>query len=49
MTFSAEARAAGAFEQWVLTNQSNPAALALYGGCGYRARNPDDVMLAMEF
>ncbi len=45
MAFNAEARAAGAFEQWVLTNESNPAAIAMYQACGFRRANSDDVML----
>ena len=45
--FAAEARAAGASEHWVVTNESNPAAMAMYHACGYRRANPDDVMLEM--
>jgi len=46
-TFIAEARAAGAFEVWVLTNQSNEAAMAMYSHCGLRRQNHDDVMLSL--
>lgn len=45
--FGAEARAAGAFEQWVLTNESNLPAMAMYQRCGYRRVNFDDIMLTM--
>ena len=42
--FIAEARAARALEVWVLTNRSNPAAMALYASCGLRTENANDVM-----
>ena len=42
--FIAEARAASAFEVWVLTNRSNAAAMALYASCGLRMENSDDAM-----
>jgi ribosomal protein S18 acetylase RimI-like enzyme len=45
--FIAEARAAGAFEVWVITNRSNAAAMAMYAACALRRENPDDVMLAL--
>jgi ribosomal protein S18 acetylase RimI-like enzyme len=45
--FIAEARVQGAFEVWVLTNQSNEAAMALYESCGLRRQNNDDVMLSL--
>jgi ribosomal protein S18 acetylase RimI-like enzyme len=45
--FISEARTAGAFEVWVITNQSNVAAMAMYASCGLRRENPDDVMLAL--
>jgi ribosomal protein S18 acetylase RimI-like enzyme len=45
--FTVEARAAGADEIWVLSNESNRAALNLYGKCGYRRVNEDDVMLSL--
>jgi hypothetical protein len=44
--FISEARAAGAFEVWVITNQSNAADMAMYAACGLRRENPD-VMLAL--
>lgn len=43
--FSEAARAAGAEEEWVVTNNSNEAAMALYRRCGYERVNQDDVML----
>jgi ribosomal protein S18 acetylase RimI-like enzyme len=46
--FTAEARAAGAFEQWVLTSKSNPAAMTMYRAAGYQAEHDDDVMLNMD-
>src|SRR5580704_13151761 len=42
------ARASGAFGIWVITNQSNSAAMAMYASCGLRRENPDDVMLALR-
>lgn len=45
--FAAEARAAGAWEVWVLTGESNRAAMALYRRCGMRRENPDDVMFVL--
>jgi ribosomal protein S18 acetylase RimI-like enzyme len=45
--FVAEARAAGAFEVWVVTGESNRPAMALYARCGLRRENPDDVMLSL--
>jgi ribosomal protein S18 acetylase RimI-like enzyme len=47
--FIAEARSAGAFEVWVVTNQSNGPAMAMYRHCGLRRPNSDDVMLDMTF
>jgi GNAT superfamily N-acetyltransferase len=44
--FISEAKAAGAFEVWVLTNQSNQAAMAMYAHCGFQRPNQDDVMLS---
>ncbi len=44
--FIAAARTAGAFEVWVITNQSNAAGMALYASCGLRRENTDDVMMA---
>lgn len=45
--FLAEARNVGAFEVWVLTNQSNDAAMAMYHGCGFTRSNTDDVMFSV--
>lgn len=44
--FIAQARAVGAFEVWVLTNESNRAATAMYSRCGLTRPNRDDVMLS---
>jgi GNAT superfamily N-acetyltransferase len=46
--FMAEARKAGAHEVWVLTNQSNARAMAMYARAGMTRPNPDDVMLSVE-
>jgi ribosomal protein S18 acetylase RimI-like enzyme len=46
-SFVAQGRAEGAFEVWVVTNQSNPAAMAMYSQCGLRRPNPDDVMMEL--
>jgi ribosomal protein S18 acetylase RimI-like enzyme len=43
--FIVEARAAGAFEVWVLTNESNGAAMAMYAHCGLRRESNGEVML----
>jgi ribosomal protein S18 acetylase RimI-like enzyme len=44
---TAEARAAGAFEVWLLTNRSNRAAISMYAAAGYRAEHDDDLMLRL--
>jgi ribosomal protein S18 acetylase RimI-like enzyme len=46
--FTDEARAAGAFEVWVVSNESTSAAVELYRKCGYRRQNDDDVMLSIQ-
>jgi ribosomal protein S18 acetylase RimI-like enzyme len=46
--FIDEAHAAAVFEIWVLSNESNQAAIELYRKCGFRRRNDDDVMLSVE-
>jgi GNAT superfamily N-acetyltransferase len=46
--FKAEARAAGAKEVWVLTNESNARAMAMYAHAGMKRVNPDDVMLSIS-
>ena len=46
--FTDEARAAGAFEVWVVSNESTDAAVELYRKCGYRRENDDDVMLSIQ-
>jgi ribosomal protein S18 acetylase RimI-like enzyme len=46
--FVAHARAAGAFEVWVVTNQSNEAAMAMYSRCGLSRPNLDDVMMELK-
>lgn len=45
--FISEARAAGAYEVWLLTNESNEAAMTMYAGCGLTRPNRDDVMLSL--
>ena len=45
--FAAEAQAAGAFEVWLLSNEANEAAMALYRRCGFLRLNEDDVMLML--
>ena len=45
--FVAQARSAGAFEVWVLTNESNSAAISMYTHAGLLRRNTDDVMLEL--
>ena len=47
--FTAEARAAGAFEVWVVTNQSNGPAMAMYQHCGFTRPNPNDVILEIKY
>ena len=47
--FVTEAQSAGAFEVWVVTNQSNGPAMAMYRRCGLTRPNPDDVMLEITF
>jgi ribosomal protein S18 acetylase RimI-like enzyme len=47
-TFTDQARAAGAFEVWVVSNESTNAAIELYRKCGYRRENDDDVMLSIQ-
>jgi ribosomal protein S18 acetylase RimI-like enzyme len=46
--FLTEARAAGAHEVWVMTNEGNRAAMALYQKCGFVRINDDDVLLQCE-
>jgi ribosomal protein S18 acetylase RimI-like enzyme len=46
--FAAEACAAGASEQWVVSNESNEPAIAMYRQCGFERTNHDDVMLSMN-
>ena len=43
--FDELARTDGANEVWVLTGESNAAAVALYQKCGYCRSNVDDVMM----
>lgn len=47
--FVEEARAAGAYEVWVITNESNTAAVKMYQNAGLQRENPDDVMMAIVF
>lgn len=46
--FLAEARACGASEVWVVTNDSNHAAMALYRHCGFWRQHSDDAMLSVR-
>lgn len=43
--FVTEAKRVGASEVWVLTNESNRAAMAMYSHSGLERSNTDDVML----
>ena len=45
--FVSAARVSGANEVWVLTNDSNEAATAVYRRCGLSRRNQDDVMFSI--
>ena len=45
--FIAQARQARAFEVWVLTSESNKAAMAMYAHSGLRRSSTDDVMLSL--
>jgi GNAT superfamily N-acetyltransferase len=45
--FINEGRRAGAFEIWVLTNESNKGAMAMYAHAGLQRRNVGDVMLEL--
>jgi ribosomal protein S18 acetylase RimI-like enzyme len=45
--FLSEARASGASDVWVVTNDSNQGAMAMYRRCGFVRRHPDDVMLSI--
>jgi ribosomal protein S18 acetylase RimI-like enzyme len=45
--FVMEAKMAGAFEVWVLTNESNRAAITMYAHSGLKRSNMDDVMLSL--
>lgn len=45
--FVSEARASGAREVWVLTNDSNQAATAVYRQCGFTRQNVDDGTLTI--
>ena len=44
-SFHEQTRSAGANEVWVLTSESNVAAVKLYHKCGFRRSNLDDVMM----
>ncbi len=45
--FITEAKLAGAFEVWVLTNESNKPAMAMYRHSGLKRSSTDDVMLSL--
>jgi GNAT superfamily N-acetyltransferase len=47
MRFIAEARLASAFEVWVITNQANAAAMAIFQRNGLRRSATDDVVLSL--
>jgi ribosomal protein S18 acetylase RimI-like enzyme len=42
------ARTSGASEIWLLSNESNAAAMQLYRSCGFERPNSDDVMLQLS-
>lgn len=46
--FLAEARREAAFEVWVITNDANKAAMALFRGCGFHRSATDDVVLTLS-
>jgi ribosomal protein S18 acetylase RimI-like enzyme len=46
--FVREARAAGAFEVWVITSPSNEAAMAMYERCGLGRETQDDVAVVLN-
>ena len=46
--FIREARLAGAFEVWVLTNRTNEAAMAMYAHSGLKSSSTDDTMLSLN-
>lgn len=46
--FISEARAAGAFEVWVITSQSNQAAIAMYEGCGLSRETQNDAAVVLN-
>jgi len=48
-TFMKHAQGENAFEIWVLSNESNKAAIELYQKCGFNRRNSDDLMLCLSF
>jgi ribosomal protein S18 acetylase RimI-like enzyme len=45
--FITEAKLAGAFEVWVLTSESNKAAMVMYAHSGLERSSTDDVMLSL--
>ncbi len=46
--FISEARTAGAFEVWVITSQSNGAAMAMYERCGLGRETQNDVAVVLN-
>lgn len=47
--FIREAKRAGASEVWVLTNESNRAAMAMYARSGLKRASSDDAVLVLDF
>lgn len=48
-SFIHQAEAAGAFEVWVLTDETNPGAVAMYSACGLQREGRDQIMLNRLF
>ena len=46
--FIAEARAAGAFEVWVVAGKTNRPAMRMYSRCRLRPEHNDDVVLSLR-
>ena len=48
-SFMGEAKAAGAFEVWVLSDEANPAALKMHNACGLHREGRDQILLNRIF